>query len=169
MNEWEQEEGEGGGVGVGEKGEQTHPILILGQAGVHSCCCSHSRAWIWLGKGSINLLMLQQAAHLGAALRNALLCVCCRGSPPAPVCRHACQHTCVRVCAREAGCARAKHACKHPGEHLEKEVVGSRAPLGRCGRRHLAAVLRLHPHAGACCCRGPVRTHEVGAHVQGRA
>lgn len=108
MNEWEQEEGEGGGVGVGEKGEQTHPILILGQAGVHSCCCSHSRAWIWLGKGSINLLMLQQAAYLGAALRNALLCVCCRRSPPTPVRRHACQHTCVRLCTREAGCARAK-------------------------------------------------------------
>lgn len=85
MNEWEQEEGKGGGMGVGERDEQTHPILIPGQAGVHSCCCSHSRAWIWLGKGSINLLMLQRAAYLGAAVRNALSCVCWCGSP-LPLC-----------------------------------------------------------------------------------
>lgn len=94
MNEWEQEEGEGGGVGVGERDEQTHPILIPGQAGVHSCCCSHSRAWIWLGEGSINLLMLQQAAYLGAAVRNALSCVCAGAAPPY-LCLHACEHTCV--------------------------------------------------------------------------
>lgn len=95
MNEWEQEEGEGGGVGVGERDEQTHPILIPGQAGVHSCCCSHSRAWIWLGKGSINLLMLQRAAYSGAAVRNALSCVCWCGSP-LHLCVHAREHT--RVC-----------------------------------------------------------------------
>lgn len=97
-------------------------------------------------------------------------CACAAVAPPLPL--SAGMHASTRVCA----CVRGKqavhgqkHACKHPGEHLEKEVVGSRAPLGRCGRRHLAAVLRLHPHAGACCCRGPVRTHQVGAHVQGQA
>lgn len=92
MNEWEQEEGEGGGVGVGER--QTHPILIPGQAGVHSCCCSHSRAWIWLGKSSINLLMLQQAAYLGAAVCNALSYVCWCGSP-LPLCAY--MHVSTRV------------------------------------------------------------------------
>lgn len=142
MNEWEQEEGEGGGVGVGVKDEQTQPILIPGQAGVHSCCCSHSRAWIWLGKGSINLLMLQQAAYSGAAVRNALSCVCvCWCDSPLPLRGRMRAHMC--ACVEEGGVAVHKqYACKHPCKHPGKEVsaMGRRASLLRCGCVHLAAV-----------------------------
>lgn len=95
MNEWEQKEGEGGGVGVGERDEQAHPILIPGQAGVHSCRCYHSsRAWIWLGKGSINQLILQEAAYSGAAVRNALSRVC--AGVPQPCTLHAAHTECAQ-------------------------------------------------------------------------
>lgn len=131
MNEWEQEEGEEGGVGMGDKDEQTHPNLIPGRAGVHSCRCSHSIAWIWLGKGSINLLMLQQASYSGAALRNALLYVCWDGSPLA-LCACMPAHVCACVHEVRGGGEQAVHkhcACKHPCKWPKKEVsvvVGSK-------------------------------------------
>lgn len=118
MNEWEQEDGEEGGVGVEEKDKQMHPNLIPGRAGVHNCRCSYSIAWIWLGKGSVNLLTLQQAEYLGAALRNALLYVCWGGSPLA-LCACMPAHMC--ACVHEVGGGGEqdvhKHcACKHPCE-----------------------------------------------------
>lgn len=161
-------------MGVGEKDEQTHPILIPGQAGVHSCCCSHSRAWIWLGKGSINLLMLQQAAYSGAAVRNALSCVCAGVTPPY-LCVDACEHTCVRVWRGGGGCAQTiclQTSLQAPREggvrDGEESIALALRVRASCNRARPAVDLRpLWAHASGCCW-GPVCAHKVGAHVQAR-
>lgn len=164
MNEWEQKEGEGGGVGVGERDEQAHPILIPGQAGVHSCCCSHSRAWMWLGKGSINQLMLQEAAYSGAAVRDALSRVCAGVPQPCtPACSTRVRVPCPSV--PRAGLAVHKHRTPSPapGEGLVCHGEESIAPVLRANtsctaRGPLAPTPGSHEHGGSkqkgCTCAG---------------
>lgn len=108
--------------GVGERDEQAHPILIPGQAGVHSCRSSHSRAWIWLRKSSINQLILQEAAYSGAAVRNALSRVC--AGVPQP---------CTRACSTRV---RVPHLSVHRARlAVHKHQTSSPAPRegGVCG------------------------------------
>lgn len=151
MNEWEQKEGEGGGVGVAERDEQAHPILIPGQAGAHGCRRSHSRAWMWLGKGSINQAVLQEAADSGAAVRNALsqcVCVC------VPM-----QHT--RVCP-VCECARSRApslSILSSAQGTGVSVPGSRASLLCCGQTHLAPTPGSPGHGGG---------QQKAEHVQAR-
>lgn len=164
MNEWEQKEGEGGGVGVGERDEQAHPILIPGQAGVHSCRCSHSRAWIWLGKSSIIQLILQEAAYSGAAVRNALSRVC--AGVPQP-CMRACS-TRVRVLSvHRAGLAVRKQKTASPAPREGDVCDGEgRASLLCCRQIHLAQpALLWHPLWAQ---RSTVGANKKGAHVQAR-
>jgi len=156
--------------------EQTHPILIPGQAGVHSCCCSHSRAWIWQGKGSINLLMLQQAAYWGAAVRNALSRVRRCGSPlPLHACMRA--HTCASVYMSRGGGGCAQAICLQTSLQAPREGGAgdgedsiARALWARASRSRAQPVVHLHPVQAhtSICCWGPVHARKAGAHVQAR-
>lgn len=152
-------------MGLGEMDEHTHPSLIPGQSGVHSCRCSHSRAWIWLGKGSINQLILQEAVYSGAAVRNALSRVC--AGVPQP-CMRACN---TRVPVPRLSVHRAGLLCINTKQPLQRPGKGASV----MGKENISPVLRANTSDTARRPLAPLRAHtsvvganKRGAHVQAR-